>query len=83
MVSKTRADLPREPEAGFAVLFAWASIPQGLTFEEAAGYPSVVETAIRIINEVGVQPAETLLVSGAQAGSGRPWFRSPATVALQ
>ncbi|WP_275561307.1 NADP-dependent oxidoreductase [Streptomyces sp. 5-6(2022)] len=56
--------------AEHAVLFAWARIPEGLTFEEAAGYPSVVETALRIVREVGVQPGQTLLVSGASGGVG-------------
>ncbi|GAA3114168.1 NADP-dependent oxidoreductase [Streptomyces rectiviolaceus] len=56
--------------AEFAVLSAWARMPEGLTFEEAAGYPSVVETALRIIREVGVQPGQTLLVSGASGGVG-------------
>ncbi|MYV98174.1 NADP-dependent oxidoreductase [Streptomyces sp. SID3343] len=56
--------------AEFAVLSAWALIPEGLTFEEAAGYPSVVETALRIIREVGVRPGQTLLVSGASGGVG-------------
>lgn len=56
--------------AEFAVLSAWARMPEGLTFEEAAGYPSVVETALRIIREVGVQPGQTLLVSGAAGGVG-------------
>ncbi|QXV56922.1 NADP-dependent oxidoreductase [Amycolatopsis sp. TNS106] len=56
--------------AEFAVLTAWAVMPEGLTFEEAAGYPSVVETAIRLIREVGVRPGENLLVSGASGGVG-------------
>ncbi|EHR62214.1 NADP-dependent oxidoreductase [Saccharomonospora cyanea] len=56
--------------AEFAVLKAWAHIPEGVTFEEAAGYPSVVETALRILREVGVQPGQTLLVSGASGGVG-------------
>lgn len=56
--------------AEFAVLAAWARMPGGLTFEEAAGYPSVVETALRIIEQVGVRPGETLLVSGASGGVG-------------
>lgn len=45
-------------------------MPEGLSFEEAAGYPSVVETALRILREVGVQPGQTLLVSGASGGVG-------------
>ncbi|MFJ8852456.1 NADP-dependent oxidoreductase [Streptomyces sp. NPDC102437] len=56
--------------AEFAVLSAWARMPEGLTFEEAAGYPSVVETALRIIREVGVQAGQTLLVNGASGGVG-------------
>ncbi|MEV0278092.1 NADP-dependent oxidoreductase [Streptomyces sp. NPDC050610] len=56
--------------AEFAVLTAWARMPEGLTFEEAAGYPSVVETALRIIGQTGVQPGQTLLVSGASGGVG-------------
>ncbi|GAA3618835.1 NADP-dependent oxidoreductase [Nonomuraea rosea] len=56
--------------AEFAVLSAWARMPEGLTFEEAAGYPSVVETALRIIRQVGVQSGQTLLVSGASGGVG-------------
>ncbi|MEU6476702.1 NADP-dependent oxidoreductase [Streptomyces sp. NPDC047017] len=56
--------------AEFAVLSAWARMPGGLSFEEAAGYPSVMETAVRIIGEVGVRPGQTLLVSGASGGVG-------------
>ncbi len=56
--------------AEFAVLSAWARIPPDLTFEEAAGYPSVVETALRVISEVGVRRGQTLLVSGASGGVG-------------
>ncbi|RSN24385.1 NADPH:quinone reductase [Amycolatopsis sp. WAC 04169] len=56
--------------AEFAVLSAWAVMPDGLTFEEAAGYPSVVETALRLIREADVRPGETLLVSGASGGVG-------------
>ncbi|MFC8219401.1 NADP-dependent oxidoreductase [Streptomyces sp. NPDC057362] len=56
--------------AEFAVLGAWALMPEGLSFEEAAGYPSVVETALRVVREVGVRPGQTLLVSGASGGVG-------------
>ncbi|MFC8425482.1 NADP-dependent oxidoreductase [Streptomyces sp. NPDC057236] len=56
--------------AEFTVLSAWARMPEALTFEEAAGYPSVVETALRIIRQVGVQSGQTLLVSGASGGVG-------------
>lgn len=56
--------------AEFAVLWAWARMPEGLTFEEAAGYPSVVETALRLLRESGVRAGQTLLVSGASGGVG-------------
>ncbi|SDS43897.1 NADP-dependent oxidoreductase [Microlunatus soli] len=56
--------------AELAVLGAWAALPDGITFDEAAGYPSVVETALRIIDQVGVRPGQTLLVSGAAGGVG-------------
>ncbi|NEA40118.1 NADP-dependent oxidoreductase [Streptomyces sp. SID11385] len=56
--------------AELAVLDAWAPMPEGLTFAEAAGYPSVVETALRVLREVGVRPGQTLLVSGASGGVG-------------
>lgn len=56
--------------AEFAVLFAWHAKPETLPFDEAAGYPSVTETALRILRQVGVQPGQTLLVSGAAGGVG-------------
>ncbi len=56
--------------AEFAVLSAWAPMPGGLTFPEAAGYASVVESALRIIGLAGVEPGQTLLVSGAAGGVG-------------
>ncbi|AFT99480.1 NADP-dependent oxidoreductase [Nocardia brasiliensis] len=56
--------------AEFAVLSSWARIPRNLTFAEAAGYPSVVETALRILRLVDVRPGQTLLVSGAAGGVG-------------
>ena len=56
--------------AEHTVLKFWAKKPAALSFEEAAGYPAVVETAIRILDQVGVQPGQTLLVSGAAGGVG-------------
>jgi NADPH:quinone reductase-like Zn-dependent oxidoreductase len=56
--------------AEYAVLDAWARMPEGLSFEEAAGYPIPVETAFRVLDEVGIQPGQTLLVSGASGGVG-------------
>jgi len=56
--------------AEYAVLSSWTAKPARLSFEEAAGYPVAVETAIRVLDQVGVQPGETLLVSGAAGGVG-------------
>ncbi|MGO8372559.1 NADP-dependent oxidoreductase [Rhizobium ruizarguesonis] len=59
-----------ETMAEYAILRQWAQKPDTLSFEEAAGFPVAVETAARIIEQVGVKPGETLLVSGAAGGVG-------------
>ncbi len=56
--------------AEFAVLTSWAAKPEELSFDEAAGYPVPVETAVRILGQIGVEPGQTLLVSGAAGGVG-------------
>jgi NADPH:quinone reductase-like Zn-dependent oxidoreductase len=58
--------------AQYAVLrpWCWARKPTGLPFEEAGGFPVAVETATRLLDEAGVKPGETLLVSGASGGIG-------------
>lgn len=56
--------------AEHAVLTSWARMPRTVTFEEAAGYPVPFETAFRILDTVGVEPGQTLLVSGASGGVG-------------
>ena len=53
-----------------AVLDHWALKPDGLSFEEAAGYPIPAETAMRILRQVGVERGQTLLISGASGGVG-------------
>jgi NADPH:quinone reductase-like Zn-dependent oxidoreductase len=60
----------RDTLAEYAVLDAWAAKPERLSFAEAAGFPVPVETAIRILKQVGIQPEQTLLVSGASGGVG-------------
>jgi NADPH:quinone reductase-like Zn-dependent oxidoreductase len=60
----------RDTYAEFAVLNAWAAIPDGMSFEEAAGLPIPAETARRALRQVGVQPGQTLLISGAAGGVG-------------
>lgn len=59
-----------ETYAESALMTQWHPMPAGLTFAEAAGYPSVVETALRVLDEVRVHAGETLLVSGAAGGVG-------------
>ena len=56
--------------AEHAVLDAWTHKPEGMSFEEAAGYPIPIETAIRILDLVGVGDGDTVLVSGAAGGVG-------------
>lgn len=56
--------------AEYAILHEWVHKPDALSFEEAAGFAVAVETATRIIGELGVLPGETLLVSGAAGGVG-------------
>ena len=48
----------------------WARKPDDLSFEEAGGFSVVVETATRILAQVGAKAGETLLVSGASGGIG-------------
>jgi NADPH:quinone reductase-like Zn-dependent oxidoreductase len=54
----------------YAVLKAWAAMPETLSFDEAAGYPTPVETAVRILDQVGARPCMPLLVNGASGGVG-------------
>ena len=56
--------------AEHAVLSDWARKPDGLSFDEAAGYPIAVETAQRILDLVGLEAGQTVLVSGAAGGVG-------------
>jgi NADPH:quinone reductase-like Zn-dependent oxidoreductase len=56
--------------AEFAVLAHWAAKPASLSFEEAAGLPVAVETAVRAFRLVGIKPGDTVLVNGAAGGVG-------------
>ena len=56
--------------AEYALLGVYARKPSGLSFEEAAGYPVAVETAIRGLDLLGVGAGDTLLVNGATGGVG-------------
>lgn len=45
-------------------------MPPRLSFQEAAGYPAPVATAVRALDQLGVAAGQTLLVSGASGGVG-------------
>jgi NADPH:quinone reductase-like Zn-dependent oxidoreductase len=49
--------------AHYAVLTHWVHKPDDLSFEVAGGLPVIVDTASRALEEVGVKPGQTLLVS--------------------
>lgn len=53
-----------------ALLLVWALMPPRLSFQEAAGYPAPVATAVRALDQLGVAAGQTLLVSGASGGVG-------------
>ena len=56
--------------AEYAVLSSWAVKPDDMPFEVAGGLAVVSETALRSLDQVGVKPGQTLLVSGAAGGVG-------------
>jgi NADPH:quinone reductase-like Zn-dependent oxidoreductase len=56
--------------AEYAVLDDFARKPAGLSFEEAAGFPVAVETAVRALELLGVKEGQTVLINGAAGGVG-------------
>jgi NADPH:quinone reductase-like Zn-dependent oxidoreductase len=56
--------------AEYAVLSAWARVPDGWTAEQAAAAGVAGETAIRVLDLLGVGPGSTLLIEGAAGGVG-------------
>lgn len=56
--------------AQYAILPHWAHKPANVSFEIAGGLPVIADTATRALDEVGVQPGQTLLVCGAAGGIG-------------
>jgi NADPH:quinone reductase-like Zn-dependent oxidoreductase len=56
--------------AEYAVLDHYAHKPESVSFEEAAGYPVAVETAVRVLELLGVSEGDTLLINGAAGGVG-------------
>lgn len=54
----------------YVVLTKWAKKPEALTWEQAAGAGVAVETATRVLDELGVGEGTTLLIDGAAGGVG-------------
>ncbi|MFI6346132.1 NADP-dependent oxidoreductase [Streptomyces sp. NPDC050560] len=57
--------------AQFAVLDFWARMPEGMSFEQAAAIPMNGETALRILDEVGVARGHTVFVNGGSGAVGQ------------
>ena len=53
-----------------AVLEHYAKKPAGMSWAEAAGLPVAVETAVRTLDLLGLEPGQTILVNGAAGGVG-------------
>jgi NADPH:quinone reductase-like Zn-dependent oxidoreductase len=56
--------------AEYAVLTAWAPVPDGWTAEQAAAAGVAGETAIRVLDLLDVGAGSTLLIEGAAGGVG-------------
>jgi NADPH:quinone reductase-like Zn-dependent oxidoreductase len=60
----------RAGAAEFAVLAAFARKPADLSFEEAAGYVTASEAAVRALDTVKVTRGTTVVIAGAAGGVG-------------
>ncbi|MBE8517434.1 NADP-dependent oxidoreductase [Amycolatopsis sp. H6(2020)] len=60
----------QETYAEHAVLTSWAPKPPEVSFEEAAGFATPFETALRVLDDAGVCGGHTVLVNGASGGVG-------------
>ncbi|WP_414942510.1 NADP-dependent oxidoreductase [Amycolatopsis sp. cmx-11-51] len=68
-------DGPTAGAAEYALMPAWAHIPDGVTAEQAAALPMAAETARRALDDLGIQPGELLLVHGAGTTVGEAAVR--------
>jgi NADPH:quinone reductase-like Zn-dependent oxidoreductase len=57
-------------QAGLAVLSFYAPVPPSLDFPGAAALPAAVETAWRVLDQLGVGSGSTLLINGASGSVG-------------
>ena len=64
------AGLGTATAAEFAVLDAFALVPEALTWTQAGALGLSVETAERTLNELGVAEGHTLLIEGGSGGVG-------------
>jgi NADPH:quinone reductase-like Zn-dependent oxidoreductase len=60
----------RAGSAEFAVMAHYTRKPEGMSFEEAAGYPTVCEAAVRSLDLVGVGEGTVVVIEGATGGVG-------------
>jgi NADPH:quinone reductase-like Zn-dependent oxidoreductase len=60
----------RSTYAEEAVLTSWAPVPEGVSVEESAGWGAAVETAVRVLDQLGLSAGQTVLISGASGGVG-------------
>ncbi|HEY9376532.1 MAG TPA: NADP-dependent oxidoreductase, partial [Jiangellaceae bacterium] len=56
--------------AQYALLRNYALKPAGMSFEEAAALPVPVETAVRVLDMLGLSPGKRLLINAAAGGVG-------------
>ncbi|GAA4545339.1 NADP-dependent oxidoreductase [Amycolatopsis samaneae] len=68
-------DGPTAGAAEYALMAAWARLPEGVTAEQAAALPMATETAWHALDDLGVQPGELLLVHGAGSTVGEAAVR--------
>jgi NADPH:quinone reductase-like Zn-dependent oxidoreductase len=68
-------DGPTAGAAEYALMSAWARVPDGVTFEQAAALPVAAETAWRALDDLGVRPGELLLVHGGGSTVGEAAVR--------
>lgn len=68
-------DGPTAGAAEYALMAAWARIPEGVAAEQAAALPMAAETAWHALDDLGVRPGELLLVHGAGSTVGEAAVR--------
>jgi NADPH:quinone reductase-like Zn-dependent oxidoreductase len=64
------AGLGTATAAEYAVLEAWAKLPDDMTWEHAGAIGLGVESAARVLDELGVSEGDTLLIDGGAGGVG-------------